>query len=90
MDKTFIASITWKEFTDAINSKTVIVVPDGSADTAFQGCVQTINQDIKKITDTGVMGDPTAASVDKGELIVKPVSDYVSAFIQKFRNLTVE
>jgi len=65
-------------------------VKNSLGDTAFQGCVQTIYQDIKDITDTGVMGDPTAASVDKGESILKLVTDYARTFIQEFRNLTFE
>ncbi len=65
-------------------------VKNSLGDTAFQGCVQTIYQDIKDITDTGVMGDPTAASADKGESILKLVTDYARAFIQEFRNLAVE
>jgi len=64
-------------------------VKNSLGDTAFQGCVQTIYQDIKDITDTGVMGDPTAASVDK-ESILKLVTDYARTFIQEFRNLTFE
>jgi creatinine amidohydrolase len=72
--------------------------PSGSAfkvknslgDTDFQGCVQTIYQDIKDITDTGVMGDPTAASAEKGESILNLITDYARAFIQEFRNLSVE
>ncbi len=65
-------------------------VKNSLGDTAFQGSVQTIYQDIKDITDTGVMGDPTAASADKGESILKLVTDYARAFIQEFRNLPVE
>ena len=65
-------------------------VKNSLGDTAFQGSVQTIYQDIKDITDTGVMGDPTAASPDKGESILKLVTDYARAFIQEFRNLPVE
>jgi creatinine amidohydrolase/Fe(II)-dependent formamide hydrolase-like protein len=36
------------------------------------------------------MGDPTTASADKGKSILKLVTDYARAFIQEFRNLTVE
>ena len=59
-------------------------------DTSFKGCVQTVSQDIRDVTDTGVMGDPTAAYADKGESIIKLVTDYARAFIQEFRNLSVE
>jgi creatinine amidohydrolase/Fe(II)-dependent formamide hydrolase-like protein len=52
--------------------------------------VQTIYQDIKDITDTGVMGDPTEASAEKGVSIINLITDYARAFIQEFRNLSVE
>lgn len=71
-------------------SGSVFKVKNSLGDTDFQGCVQTIYQDIKDITDTGVMGNPTAASAEKGELILNLITDYARAFIQEFRNLSVE
>ena len=71
-------------------SGSVFKVKNSLGDTDFQGCVQTIYQDIKDITDTGVMGDPTAASAEKGESILNLITDYARAFIQEFRNLSVE
>lgn len=68
-------------------SKSQFKVKNSLGDTEFQGCVQTIYQDIKDITDTGVMGDPTAASAEKGESILNLITDYARAFIQEFRNL---
>ncbi|MGD9238584.1 MAG: creatininase family protein [Desulfobacterales bacterium] len=65
-------------------------VKNSLGDTAFKGCIQTVYQDIRDVTETGVMGDPTAASADKGESILDLVTDYARAFIQEFRNLTVE
>jgi creatinine amidohydrolase len=71
-------------------SGSLFKVKNSLGDTDFQGCVQTIYQDIKDITDTGVMGDPTAASAEKGESILNMITDYARAFIQEFRNLSVE
>ena len=71
--------------------------PDGSAfkvmnslgDTAFQGSVQMVYQDIRDVTDTGVMGDPTAASEGKGNNILDLVTDYVKGFLEEFRSLSI-
>ena len=65
-------------------------VKNSLGDTAFKGCVQTVYQDIREVTDTGVMGDPTAASAKKGVSILNLITDYARAFIQEFRNLSVE
>jgi creatinine amidohydrolase len=71
-------------------SGSLFEVKNSLGDTAFKGCVQTVYQDIRDVTDTGVMGDPTTASAEKGESILGLVTDYARAFIQEFRNLTVE
>ena len=72
--------------------------PEGSAfevknslgETAFKGSVQTVYQDIRNVTDTGIMGDPTAASAEKGEAVLKLITDYVRDFLREFRRLPIE
>jgi creatinine amidohydrolase len=65
-------------------------VKNSLGDTAFQGSIQTVYQDIRDVTDTGIMGDPTPASAEKGEAILKLITDYARAFLQEFRNLPIE
>ena len=51
---------------------------DGSAlkplnsigDTAFQGSVQTVFQDIRQVTDNGTLGDPSGATAEKGQALL--------------------
>jgi creatinine amidohydrolase/Fe(II)-dependent formamide hydrolase-like protein len=84
--------VTGKIMSDTVNS------PEGSAfdvknslgETGFQGSIQTVYQDIRDVTDTGIMGDPTAASAEKGEAILKLITDYARAFLQEFRKLPIE
>ena len=59
-------------------------------ETDFMGSVQTIFQDIRQVTDSGILGDPTAASADKGEAILETISQYAGAFIAEFRKLPLE
>ena len=84
--------VTGKIMPDTVNS------PEGSAfdvknslgETSFQGSIQTVYQDIRDVTDTGIMGDPTAASAEKGEAILKLITDYTRSFLQEFRHLPIE
>ena len=86
------AVVTSKIMPDSVKS------PEGSAfdvknslgETSFQGSIQTVYQDIRDVTDTGIMGDPTAASAEKGETVLKLITDYVRSFLQEFRNLPIE
>ena len=72
--------------------------PKGSAfevmnslgDTNFMGSIQTVYQDIRDVTETGILGDPTAASAEKGEAVLKLITDYARAFLREFRNLPIE
>ena len=72
--------------------------PEGSAfrvinslgETDFMGSVQTIFQDIRQVTDSGILGDPTAASADKGEAIIETINRYAGAFIAEFQKLPLE
>ncbi len=58
-------------------------------ETEYKGSVQTIYQDIREITETGIMGDPTSASAEKGEAILELLTDYTKSFLQEFRKLTL-
>ena len=69
--------------------------PEGSAfrilnslgETSFQGSVQTVYMHIREITRTGLFGDPTTASVEKGEVLLDMMTEYLKAFLQAFRKL---
>jgi creatinine amidohydrolase len=86
------AVVTSKIMPDSVKS------PEGSAfdvknslgETGFQGSIQTVYQDIRDVTDTGIMGDPTAASAEKGEAILKLITDYARSFLQEFRHFPIE
>jgi len=64
-------------------------VKNSLGETSFQGSIQTVYQDIRDVTDTGIMGDPTAASAEKGETVLKLITDYAKSFLQEFRNLPI-
>lgn len=72
--------------------------PEGSAfevknsvgDTAFRGSVQTVFQDIRDVTATGVMGDPRPATAEKGEALIAMLLDYIRAYLEAFRQLRIE
>jgi creatinine amidohydrolase/Fe(II)-dependent formamide hydrolase-like protein len=49
--------------------------------------VQTVYLNIKEVTDTGTMGDPRAASAEKGEKLLEMITDYVKAYLKEFRKL---
>ena len=85
------AVVTRKIMPDSVKS------PEGSAfdvknslgETGFQGSIQTVYQDIRDVTNTGIMGDPTPASAEKGEAVLKLITDYARSFLQEFRNLPI-
>ncbi|MBN1102998.1 MAG: creatininase family protein [Deltaproteobacteria bacterium] len=54
---------------------------------SFQGLVQTVYPHIREITATGVFGDPTTASAEKGEALLDLMTAYIKAFLQAFRKL---
>ncbi|MGD9124109.1 MAG: creatininase family protein [Desulfarculaceae bacterium] len=56
-------------------------------DTGFRGVVQTVYQDIRNVTDTGVLGDPSAATVEKGRKLLEMIAEYAQAFLQEFRRI---
>lgn len=57
---------------------------------SFKDSVQTVYQDIREITDSGTIGDPTSASVEKGEAIIARLSEYARAFLKEFRMLSLQ
>ena len=66
---------------------TDFAVKNSLGETTFKGSVQLIFQDIHELTDTGIMGDPTAASKAKGEKLLDLVTGYLKDFIQEFRKI---
>ena len=62
-------------------------VKNSLGETEFKGSVQMIYTDIREITETGIMGDPTTASAEKGEAVLTLITDYTRAFLQAFRAL---
>ncbi|MBW1999475.1 MAG: creatininase family protein [Deltaproteobacteria bacterium] len=62
-------------------------VKNSLGDVAFKGSVQTLYQHVREITDSGVFGDPTRASAEKGKTILDLVTDYVRDFVRQFRTL---
>lgn len=50
----------------------------------FNHSTQTLYRDIRDVTDTGTMGDPTAANAEKGEKVLEMTVEYVKAFIAEF------
>lgn len=69
--------------------------PDGTAftvrnslgDAAFKGSVQSVYMDIRELTATGIMGDPTAADKAKGEKVLEMMAGYAKDFLQEFRKM---
>jgi creatinine amidohydrolase len=64
-------------------------VRNSLGETEFQGSIQMLYQHIEDVTDTGVFGDPTRASAEKGEQVLNLITDYVKAFLREFRNLPI-
>ena len=64
-------------------------VKNSLGETGYNGSVQIVYQDICEITTTGIMGDPTSASTEKGEALLDLLTDYTKSFLQDFRKLPV-
>ena len=62
-------------------------VKNSLGEVEYNGSVQTVYHDIREITDTGIMGDPTSASAEKGEAILDMLTEYTQSFLQEFRKL---
>lgn len=67
--------------------ESLFTVKNSLGETEYKGSVQMIYPDIREITDTGIMGDPTTASAEKGEMIMTLITDYIRTFLQEFRKL---
>jgi creatinine amidohydrolase len=65
-------------------------VKNSLGETEFMDSIQIIYQDIRDVTDSGTMGDPTAATPEKGESIIAQIVEYTQAFLQEFRKLPQE
>jgi len=42
-----------------------------------------------EITQSGVIGDPLAATREKGEIIISHMVDYIRAFLQEFKKMPI-
>jgi creatinine amidohydrolase len=83
--------VTGKIMSDTVKSPkgSAFEVKNSLGETGFKGSIQTIYQDIRDVSDTGIMGDPTAASAEKGETVLRMITDYARSFLQEFRNLPI-
>ena len=62
-------------------------VKNSLGETEFQGSIQMLYQHIQDVTETGVFGDPRAASAEKGEQILNLITNYARAFLREFQTL---
>jgi creatinine amidohydrolase len=62
-------------------------VKSSLGDTQFEGSVQTFFQDIRTITATGIMGDPQAATPEKGRALLDLIVDYARAYLRELRRV---
>jgi creatinine amidohydrolase len=62
-------------------------VKNSVGETNCDGSIQTIYQDIRDVTETGVLGDPTPASAEKGRMMIEMITTYLKGFLQEFRKL---
>jgi creatinine amidohydrolase len=65
-------------------------VKNSIGETSLNGSIQIIYQDIRDLTDTGVLGDPTNASAEKGQIIIGLITEYLKTYIQEFRKLPLD
>ena len=65
-------------------------VRNSLGDTEFNGSVQTLFQDIRQITVTGTLGDPSTAAAEKGAALVAAITGYARDFIAAFGQLNLE
>lgn len=56
-------------------------------DAELNGAVQTVYRDIRDITDTGIMGDPSAASAEKGQRVLELLAAYTRQYLSEFAKL---
>jgi creatinine amidohydrolase len=77
---------------DAVKSpeNSGFTVKNSLGETEFMDSVQIVFQDIRDVTDSGTMGDPTAASAEKGEAVVERIAAYARAFLKEFQKLPLK
>jgi creatinine amidohydrolase len=54
---------------------------------SFGDSIQMVYSHIRELTETGVFGDPTTASAEKGKVLLDLMEDYIRSFLQAFRQL---
>jgi creatinine amidohydrolase len=81
--------VTAKIAADGVRSPagSAFQVKNSLGDTAFRGSVQTVFQDIREITASGVMGDPRPATAAKGRALLDLLLDYIRAYLEEFQKL---
>ena len=62
----------------------------GSWNTVFKGLPVNVYHSSEELTESGVMGDPMAATPAKGEKILSAWTDYIVEFIKEFKKLPLE
>ncbi len=62
-------------------------IKNSLGDAGFQGAVQTVYRNIRQVTDTGIMGDPSAASAERGEAILERLAAYARDYLAEFQAL---
>jgi len=62
----------------------------GSWNTVFKGFPVNVYHSSEELTESGVMGDPMAATPAKGEKILSAWTDYIVEFIKEFKKLPLE
>ena len=70
--------------------KSAFSLKNSLGDIAFRGSVQKLYLDIRDITDSGTMGDPTRASAEKGKRIVSRLADYAREFLKEFQTISLQ
>jgi creatinine amidohydrolase len=68
----------------------VLNLKNSLGETEFMGSVQIIFQKIQDVTDSGTLGDPTAATAEKGEAVIRRIVEYVCTFLDEFLKLPLD
>jgi creatinine amidohydrolase len=55
----------------------------------FKGRVVPVYHRSDEVTQSGVMGDPSAATKEKGEIILNHMVSYITEFVQEFKKMPV-
>lgn len=63
------------------------VFKNSLGDAELDGTVQTVFRDIRDVSDTGIMGDPGAASAEEGEAILDLLVPYARRYLAEFSRL---